>query len=177
MERYKNIPIVKQPKNLKMNLFKHQLAAIFKMEDRENNKDFQRDDNIDMIKTNIGIYSDLTGFGKTLSIIGLICRDKMEWDLETSYISDKIIALYGNGHIIRYKKKEYEKLNCNLVITGQSIISQWEDELKHSNLKYYSITTRKKTESCDPTKYDVILCSPTMYNFLVQRFSKIYGRD
>ena len=37
------------------------------------------------IKFNMGIYSDITGYGKTLAIIGLIIRDKMEWNLNKDF--------------------------------------------------------------------------------------------
>ncbi len=70
----------------------------------------------------MGIFSDITGFGKTLSIIGLLCRNKMEWDLDQDFVHEKIVSIYGGGHIIRSRKTLYKKIDCNLVIASQSII-------------------------------------------------------
>jgi hypothetical protein len=42
--------------------------------------------------TKIGINADISGFGKTLSMLGLIARDKMNWDIELPYVFETIIS-------------------------------------------------------------------------------------
>ena len=59
-------------------------------------------DNLEEIKTRIGILSDLTGYGKTLSVLGLIERDKMIINKDEPFIVTKY---YGNDLIC--KKKVY----------------------------------------------------------------------
>ena len=79
MESYIDIPIVSQPENYKVELFRHQLAAIYKMECRESNNF------IDSVQSKIGIFADITGYGKTNALIGLIIRDKFIWPSHTLY--------------------------------------------------------------------------------------------
>jgi hypothetical protein len=85
---YNDIPIVSNPKKLKINLFRHQLASIYSMEKLEEEKKVEQ---LDCIKeTRIGINADYTGYGKTLSMIGLIVRDKMEWNLDYPFVFEDI---------------------------------------------------------------------------------------
>ena len=84
MEDFKDVLMVSQPENLDISLFPHQLSAIKMLEDREKSQEIKIDNNT-FVETNVGIYSDITGYGKTLSIIGLILRDKMEWDIKQLY--------------------------------------------------------------------------------------------
>ena len=62
--------IVSQPKRMKVSLYNHQLTSIYNMEKLEYNTRINVD-NLQEIKTRIGILSDLTGYGKTLSILGM----------------------------------------------------------------------------------------------------------
>ena len=70
-------PKVEQPSK-HVNLFDHQLTAIYNMENLEQTKKVKINNN-NVLSTNIGIYSDPTGYGKTLSVIGLILRDRMKY--------------------------------------------------------------------------------------------------
>ena len=115
-----NLSII-QPEKLKVKLYDHQLISIRRMEKME---DEQRIIKKDLVKEfKIGINADPTGYGKTLSTIGLILRNKMEWDIDLPYIEEKIITTNNliKSHII----KRYEKLNCNLILVSPSIIKQW----------------------------------------------------
>ena len=85
-----DIPVIYQPKELKVNLYKHQLASIYQMEKRESDKKIVQ--NGVTIDTNIGINADSTGYGKTLSMVTLVYRDKMEWDMKTPF-SQSVITL------------------------------------------------------------------------------------
>ena len=72
-----SITLVPQPENLRRTLFPHQLSLIYKMEKLEVEKVVE----LGGIKkeTLIGINSEMTGYGKTMSMIGLIVRNKSEW--------------------------------------------------------------------------------------------------
>ena len=122
------------------------------------------------IESNIGIFADITGYGKSLSIIGMIIRDKMKWDITEKYEHCYLSKIYGNGIIKKFHKSYHNKINCNLIIASQSLINQWKKELFYSKLKFCSITTRKQANNCDPNEYDVIISSPTMYNRFISRF-------
>ena len=60
------IKTINQPKDLKVNLYPHQLASIYKMETFEREKKIIGNDTI--TETNIGINSDITGYGKCLGL-------------------------------------------------------------------------------------------------------------
>ncbi len=75
--------LVPQPENVKINLFPHQLSSIFKMEKLENDKMIILENCIK--ETNIGINANYPGYGKTLAMLGLLCRNKMKWNLDEPY--------------------------------------------------------------------------------------------
>lgn len=60
--------MISQPKGLNINLYEHQLISIQKMEKLELDKKIIKEDCIKEVK--LGINSDPTGYGKTLSTIG-----------------------------------------------------------------------------------------------------------
>jgi len=168
--------LAKQPKNMRITLYPHQLSAIRMMETREKQKCVHNSYiNLDgnristSTKLNISIYADITGFGKTLSVIGLICRDKMKWDMTTKHISKHVSNV---ANCLMYEKTyiEMNKINSNLVVANSSIIKQWEEELSYTNLKYISIISKKLIEKIDVTKYDVVIVSPTMYNNFILKW-------
>jgi len=165
---FDNIKMVPQPKNLKINLFPHQLASIYKMENLELNNFIEKE--YYNKETKIGVNADIAGFGKTLSMLGLILRDKMEWDLDTPFIFEKIIPTSQN-RIKTYYIKRFEKLPTTLILVSQSLIGQWEKELQNTNLKYQKILTQKNIENLVPHNNDIVLVIPTMYNKLVTLYS------
>ena len=85
-----NISVVTQPEGLKVNLFQHQLAIIYNMENLEREKIVYKNDLI--IETKLGINSDIAGYGKTYSMIGMILRDKMVWDIQIPYVIEETIT-------------------------------------------------------------------------------------
>ena len=82
-------PKVEPSNRWRATLFDHQLTAIHLLEDREENQDRILCDDTKM-KSNVGVFSDPTGYGKTLSVVGLIERDRMEWNLDTPHLSEYI---------------------------------------------------------------------------------------
>jgi len=59
---FEHISVIAQPKELKVNLYRHQLASVYEMEKRETEK-FVTDSDMH-IETNIGVNADKTGYGK-----------------------------------------------------------------------------------------------------------------
>jgi len=168
-EKFDSIQTVQQPKNINVTLYKHQLASIYNMEKFENENIINLNTN-NFKKIKIGVNADLVGYGKTLSTIGLILRNKMLWDLYTPYVYEKI-KVEAEGLIITYEIFRYKKLPTNLVLVSQSIITQWEDEIKKTNLKYICIKTKKDLTELQAEEYDIILVIPNMYNKLITVYS------
>ena len=161
--------MVGQPSEINIPLFPHQLASIFKMEKLENDNTIIKDDYIK--KTKIGINSDITGFGKTLTMLGLIARDNMEWDLDVPYVYETVIS-EAKGRIKNYFTSRLDKLPTTLILVPSSIIGQWEKELNHTTLKYYIVKNKKDTENLRAEKYDVVVTTSIHYNDIVMMYSK-----
>jgi hypothetical protein len=113
---------------------------------------------------------DVAGYGKTVTILGLILRDKMGWDTREEHIQSYISGVFGNGCIIKYGLLSMKRIATNLIVVGTTIIRQWMKELDETTLDYIVVTSRKTLESMDPSQHDVVLCSPVFYNPLLERF-------
>ena len=167
-------PKVLQPDNLTVNLYNHQLTAVHKMEEREINKYTYA--NLGIVGTqyridsNVGILGDITGYGKSLSIVALILRDKMPWNDTGPFIHD-INKDFGKFFGVR-KQVKYDKINTTLIVASQSLLCQWAAEFNHSPLKILVVSRKAMAEKMNPRAYDVIICSHTMYNNVVRRFTK-----
>lgn len=167
MTDYDSIPAITQPKNLSINLYKHQLTSVYSMEKIEKEKKVVSEYSEE--ESDFGFNANMTGYGKTLEMVTLILRDKMVWDLETPYIETKYYIKSGGRHIKR-KFTPFFKLPTTLIVTNQSIINQWIKEFSYTDLDVISIHKKKDALSVEPELYDVIIITCTMYNTLVNRF-------
>ena len=160
--------MVAQPENMSKSLFPHQLSAIYMMEQREIMRRIDRHNF--SIDCNVGVYAEISGYGKTLSIIALIMRDKMEWSLDEEYIHTTISSVYGHGSIIKKTLMRFKKIKTTLIVASTSILRQWCAEIETTRMNYTILTQRKKADVFDPCDYDIVLCSPTLYNYVLDRF-------
>ncbi len=155
------------PNNFKIKLFPHQLETIYNMEKLEKEKIVEYDSHVK--ETKIGIVADKSGYGKTMSVLGLIANDKMEWDIEVPF-NFEIISNEANGLIKKKIITHLERLPCTLILISSSILHQWEQEIKKTQLKYISITKKKDIEELNVYKYDIVLVLNTMYNNLIKTY-------
>jgi len=116
------------------------------------------------------LLGDFTVTHNTLSMIGLLMRDKMEWSTDTPFVFEKI-KIQAYGRVKSYEITRYNKIPSNLILMSQSIIGQWEHELSYTNLKYISIKNKQDLTELQAEEYDVVLVIPTMYNKLVTLYS------
>ena len=166
-EDFINIKTVSQPTDLKVKLYRHQLATIYKMEEFESNNLIYKNDCI--IETKIGVNANITGYGKTLEKIGLIVRDKMEWNLDTPFVFQRTDIMSKNRIKQSYIKR-FEKLPTTLILLTPNIIGQWASEFKNTSLKYASILKKKDIDTIKVQEYDVILTIPAVYNILISTY-------
>lgn len=160
--------MISQPPNMSRSLLPHQLSSVYEMEKRENCQEITIRNFC--IHSNIGIYADIVGYGKTLAIVALILRDRMVFDNDSPFLNEVITQIYGQGSIVKKQILQYQKINSTLIVVSQSIIKQWLQEFECTALQVAVINNKKKCELLDPHAYDAVLCSPTMYNHLVSRF-------
>lgn len=166
-EEYNNM--VLQPKNVSLPLFDHQRRSIYKMQELESQKDIIVDDN-STLRSILGINADPTGYGKTLSMVGLVALDKMKWEMDKYYERKYLYSEY-NGIVSSCRITKYDRLPCTLVLVSQSIVAQWLVDFQKSDLRVTTVLTRKDIDKVDAENYDVIIVSLTMYNGLISRYS------
>lgn len=151
---------ISQP-DMKRSLFPHQLRNIFNMEEIEKNRKIIVKNGY--FKTKLGILADKTGYGKTACIVGLMVRDKKPWDLDKIY-NHKDISQFSQNNVVIYKTiKTYKKIKSNLVLVPSTILSQWEEELGYSNLKFICINQLSKI-SINIENYDVVVVTTKIFN-------------
>ena len=167
LSEFNGVPIVKQPKGLQIDLFMHQLANVYKMEQFEINKRIELPD--ETKETVLGYLTDDTGTGKTLCIIGLLCRDRMQWNIDLSHTVEKITTI-ADHKIKSHNFIRYEKLKSNLILVSKSILYQWIEEIKKSNLTYIAIESNKQIEKEEVSKYDVVITTPKFFNKLISYY-------
>lgn len=160
--------MISQPAELKRILYPHQLKAVAELEYREDNLEMVSRNSI--LYSNVGIYADITGYGKTITMVALILRNRQKFYSEEPYTRTTVTQIYGNGNIVKKQISHYQRLDTTLILANQSILKQWSEELSYSSLKFETINNKKKCEVVDPQDYKVILCSPTMYNYFLSRF-------
>lgn len=159
-----------QPPDFSVKLFNHQLASIYHMEQLESNPIILSETN-EIKDTKIGINADITGYGKTLSMIGLIARDKMPWDLNFPFVFETVTS-EAKGRIKNYNIKRFDRLKTTLVLVSNNIVNQWVSELSKTKLTYRSIVNRRDFDNdVEVQEYDVVIVVPSLYNRLIHYYS------
>ncbi len=172
-----NYPVVSQPENFERVLFDHQKTSIYEMEllEKEKSRTFETSRGNYIISTKVGIQSDPTGFGKTSSMVGLVVRNKMKWNCDEYWKNEE--TYISNSALTVNRISSHAKINTTLVVASQSLVSQWRDEFALTDLTAGIVRTRKKANNIIAENFDVIICTPTMYNILVKRFPcKVWKR-
>ena len=174
-ERKESHEIEQEPENrddfssLHIELFPHQYQSVMDLEILENEK--KRDlGGGRYIETTMGVFGDIPGYGKTLSMVTVIDRNKMEWSLGEYFYFEQIEAVGPSSTYITRVKIKKERLDCTLIVCSSSIIGQWEKEISRSKrLSFHTVTKRAHLE-VDPNDYCIVLCSDKMYNLFVDQF-------
>ncbi len=160
-----------QPLNFRRSLFPHQLKNISTMEELEQKQRVKLDDRT-YIKTRLGILADKTGYGKTASVIGLLVRDKLPWDLSLKYRTKQLGQFSKNNLIIVKKKQFYQKINCNLILVPDSISFQWEEELSYTDLKYLIVSQVSRLKK-SLENVDVVVVTPKLFNIFIAKYRNL----
>jgi len=172
-----------QPDEVHVPLFKYQRHAIYLLEEFERTKrisskgDGDNENSGRVVNSDIVLYADKVGAGKTLTIIGLIARDLKEVTKyeKMCYQSFDTICI---SQLIPFPKEDY--VNATLVLCSVSLISQWEKELDKTDLSYYTIDKKSKLDSFSHTKvnkkHHIVLCSATMFKFMMQQYSHLFWK-
>jgi SNF2 family DNA or RNA helicase len=148
---------VAQPLRIKTGLYPHQLTSIYNMKQLEQKEIIEHDSKY--IKYNFGFLSDKQGYGKTLSVIGLISLDERD-TTKDEYVINK--EKQGNKYMFYYTMVKTKKVGTSLVVIRPEQFAHWESELQKTNLSYFSAV---KQTDIEIENYDVILCSSKLFNY------------
>jgi hypothetical protein len=150
---------MKSPENLDLTLLPHQKAVVKAMYDIENKRyvnvklqEYAGDQGTKfIIETCAAILSDKPGSGKTYDILGLLCVSpvpKPVCDI-SSYPPTKGINVttgryndaryYPNFSVTEVRRKYTKNLPLNLIFVSKSVIYQWEEAIRNTNLKFLTI--------------------------------------
>jgi SNF2 family DNA or RNA helicase len=164
---------IEQPEELSIKLFPHQLVSVYNMENLERvrkikscNPYNRESDTIYL--TDFGILGDIPGYGKSFSIVSLIVRDKMQWDITKLYERADINTVNQCFKILNKTIKQ--RVRANLLLCSSTLIEQWKEYfsfVKPGLLKIKEISNRKDLDKFDPNDWDVVIVSSVRYNELV----------
>ena len=162
-------PRIDQPEDLTITLFAHQRVAVYNMENLERIRKISRDAN-SFFMTDFGILGDIPGYGKSFSIVALILRDKMPWDIKKCHDRNDLYTYNNCLKVVQRSVKT--RVRANLVLASPTLIEQWKHYfsfVKPGKLAIRELVKTKDLAEFDPNDYDVVLCSSARYNELIDQ--------
>lgn len=158
---------IAQPSGVHVNLFPHQLKSIEDMERLETNSEIQLTTGM-FIETRVGLLSDTPGYGKTLSMIGLIDRTRTQ-ELPNVHAEERV---QSHNYVRMHRVEMLKMLHTSVILVNVSLISQWIAELERTDLKFTFITKPSEVEQKDLHEFDVVLISNNVHNMFASVYKK-----
>ena len=156
-------PQILQPEGLSISLYQHQRVSVHKMEELEKYRKVNIHNNYG--ETDFGILGDIPGYGKSYSMVALILRDKMEWDITQPYMKNGLVVLNPSVRII-IPQPDKKRVKTNLIVCSISIMKQWKYYFDQApSLSVYEISTKKNIADFKLGKHDVVIVSSTQFNY------------
>lgn len=163
------VPNISQPSLINIPLFLHQLKSIEEMETLEKEKEISLN-GIAYIHTKLGVLGDLPGYGKSLSVLGLIAKTKENYDRDSKYVVERSKHY---DYVSMVKVEILPRIPTTLILVNISIISQWIQELNRTLLNYIAVSKPSEIDDIkNIEEYDVVLVSNNIYNI----FSQVYHK-
>ena len=165
-DEYKKID---QPKDIKIKLFPHQLVSVYNMELLERTRKIKISPT-QFYMTDFGILGDMAGYGKSMSIISLLLRDKMPWDVSKEHCTTDINSYGENLKMITNNMKK--RVRPSLILASSNLIEQWKEYFSHvkkGKILVKEISLCKDMEDLELDEWDVLLVNSTRYNELMDK--------
>jgi SNF2 family DNA or RNA helicase len=163
---------IEQPDHLNITLFPHQLVSVYNMEQFERVRKVKYENNFFM--TDFGILGDVPGYGKSFSIVSLILRDKMPWNVSQPHENTEIHTF--NPCLKLCTRTEKKRVRTNLLLTSPTLIEQWKEYfsfVSDGKLKITDISTRKDYDKFDPNDWDVVIVSSARFNDVMDMTGRV----
>lgn len=147
-------------------LFEHQKSNIQRMERLEVTNHIS-DGNI-VRNTKIGILSDPPGYGKNVTMVQLLTRDVMKFDVNEPHIEEDI-TVFSGGLTVKRDIKKYDKIPVNLLVVTIPSLDNWKREFTYTNMKILCVDKMSVLDDNYDTidTNDVVIVTPNMYNHIV----------
>lgn len=159
--------MISHPRLINIPLFQHQLKSIENMEKME--KDGQvKLSCLHFLNTKLGSLSDEPGYGKTMSVLGLIAKTLAEPE-ELNYYSEDVKHY---KYVSTVRVEICDQVKCSLILVNISLMSQWIVELNKTLLNFKAVYSKGEIENIQVQDYDVILVAHNIYNI----FSQVYRK-
>lgn len=204
-------PRAPQPDAIKVSLKGHQLAGLYKaiLMEKKGTINYnhrgtvsytngtQLTDQKIIVSTNIGIFGDIVGYGKTLTALALVAslpinEIHVNNQLNMSYCNPKTYSYMSYSTINNNVLKKNNIINSTLIVVPRGpVYVQWEKSLKdNTNLKYIAIDNLKYIKKNLPentstiesiieyfNKYDVVLIKNTTLDILISHYGQHYDNE
>ena len=161
------VPSIAQPTGVTVQLFPHQLKSIEDMERLEQQHEIALTTGL-FLETRVGLLSDMPGYGKTLSMLGLIDRSRHE-EMPAQFVHEKVSS---HPYVCLHRVEMHRMMRSTLVLVNVSLISQWMAELDRTTLRYTYVSKPSEVEDRDFVEFDVVLVSNNVYNVFASVFRK-----
>jgi hypothetical protein len=126
------------------------------------------------INTRLGVLGDLPGYGKSLSVLGLISRQRDVRNYSDKSDNIAVEKIKYHDYVSLVKTDIIQRVNCSIILVNVSLMSQWVYELNRTLLNYIAISKISDVEDIELSKYDVVLVSSNIYNLFCQVYKKKY---
>ena len=178
-------PRAEQPSKIKLQLKPHQLTAIKKMQVMERSKrlNYVLDDNngqVSVDRLSIGVFADKPGFGKTMTMLGLIASNDDIKQLDSELLLSESQNCLNQSHEIR---KHHARVTDDafvkstlIAVPHGPVFNQWYEAIKkHTTLTVYTVAKSSAIDSLPESAYeaekilstyDIVLVSSTYYDKL-----------
>lgn len=158
---------ISHPENWRVTLYPHQLASIKRMEILEKYRSVEKSENCS-VATKVGILADITGYGKTLTVLGLISRDRMQWDRNIYEMEE----YQGTREVYLRKVEMRRPVKTSLIVVPNALLEHWESECSKTDLKPLVLESKKECEEFNLEEHHMVICPMSIYPTLMSVYSQ-----
>lgn len=158
---------ISHPMNWSVTLYPHQLASIKRMEILEKYRSVEKSETTSVV-TKVGILADITGYGKTLTVLGLLSRNRMKWETRVYEMEE-----YQGTREVYLRKVDLRKpVETNLIVVPNSLLDHWETECAKTNIKPLILESKRQCEEVNVEEFEVVICPASIYSTLMSVYSR-----
>jgi SNF2 family DNA or RNA helicase len=157
-----SIESVTHPENWNVSLYPHQLASISNMEFFERERGVFRSESSNIF-TKAAILADITGYGKTLSVLGLISRDRMKWASGVCEMKD----VEGTRDVYIERISFLKPMETTVIVVPVTLVDHWRSECLKTDLVPLVIENKRHCEEINAENHRVIICNCNFFQTLL----------